>query len=69
MMFVVLPTEIHEQIDVLIDGAIAKCHGSAGARADLRAQLVRYFCEWNHLPTAQNLSIERSMLIRLTPND
>ena len=56
-MFVALPTEIYNQIDALIDGAIAKCPESAAARADLRAQLVRYFCDWNHLPTAQNLSI------------
>lgn len=58
-MIVALPTEIHDQIDALIDGAIAKCPESAGARADLRAQLVRYFCDWNHLPTADNLSIKR----------
>lgn len=58
-MIVALPTEIHDQIDVLIDGAIVKCPESALARADLRAQLVRYFCDWNHLPTAENLSIER----------
>jgi group I intron endonuclease len=35
----------------------AKCPEAAAARADLRAQLVRYFCDWNHLPTAANLSI------------
>ena len=58
-MFVALPTEIYEQIDKLVDGAIAKCPEAALARADLRAQLVRYFCDWNHLPTAQNISIER----------
>ena len=58
-MFVALPTEIHDQIDALIDGAIAKTPEAAGERADLRAQLVRYFCDWDHLPTAQNLSIER----------
>src|SRR5579859_2376491 len=60
-MFVALPTEIHDQIDAMIDGAIAKCPEAAGARADLRAQLVRYFCDWNHLPTPQNLSIERKL--------
>lgn len=59
-MFVALPTEIHDQIDALIDGAIAKAPEASGARADLRAQLVRYFCDWGHLPTAQNLSIGRS---------
>jgi hypothetical protein len=59
-MFVALPVEIHDQIDVLIDGAIQKVPGSAPARADLRAQLVRYFCDWGHLPTAENLSIEKS---------
>jgi len=58
-VFVALPTEIHDQIDALIDGAIAKTPEAAGERADLRAQLVRYFCDWDHLPTAQNLSIER----------
>ena len=58
-MFVALPNEIHDQIDALIDGAIARCPEAAIARADLRAQLVRYFCEWNHLPTAANLSIEK----------
>lgn len=58
-MFVVLPTEIHDQIDALIDGAIVKTPEAAGFRADLRAQIVRYFCDWNHLPTAQNFSIER----------
>lgn len=59
MMFVALPTEIHEQIDKLIDGALAKCPEAAAERADLRAQLVRYFCDWNHLPTAENFSIKR----------
>ena len=58
-MFVALPTEIHDQIDALIDGAIARCPEAAIARADLRAQLVRYFCDWNHLPTVANLSIEK----------
>ena len=58
-MFVALPTEIHEQIDALIDCAIAKCPEAAGARADLRAQLVSYFCDWNHLPTPENISIEK----------
>ena len=56
-MFVALPVEIHDQIDALIDGAIAKCPEAAIARADLRAQLVRYFCDWGHLPTAGNISI------------
>ena len=65
-MFVALPTEIYDQIDALIDGAIAKCPEAAGARADLHAQLVRYFCDWNHLPTAENLSVE-SLPIRLSP--
>ena len=60
VMLVALPTEIHDQIDALIDGAIAKCPEAAGARADLRAQLIRYFCDWNHLPTAQNISIAKS---------
>ena len=56
-MFVALPVEIHDQIDALIDGAIAKFPEATIARADLRAQLVRYFCDWNHLPSAENISI------------
>lgn len=56
-MFVPLPTKIHDQIDALIDGAIAKMPEVAGERADLRAQLVRYFCDYAHLPAAHNLSV------------
>lgn len=58
-MIVALPTEIYEQIDKLVDGAIAKCPEAMIARIDLRAQLVRYFCDWNRLPTAENISIEK----------
>lgn len=61
-MFVALPTEIHDQIDTLIDAAIAKCPDAVSERADLRAQLVRYFCDWNHLPTVENLSVEKVRL-------
>ena len=58
-MFVALPTEISERIDALIDGAIAKCPEAASERDHLRAELVRYFCDWNHLPTPENLSVAR----------
>ena len=59
-MFVALPTYIHDQIDALIDGAIAKTPESAGHRADLRAQLVRYFCDTNSLPNADAISVRKN---------
>lgn len=56
-MFVALPVEIHDQIDALIDGAIAKTPEAVSARVDLRAQLVRYFCDTGKLPTPDQLTI------------
>jgi hypothetical protein len=58
-MFVILPDYIHEQIDAFIDGALAKSPEAAGERADLRAQLVRYFCDTNSLPRADAISIAK----------
>ena len=59
-MLVALPDYIHEQIDALIDAAIAKVPEAAGERADLRAQLVRYFCDTNSLPSADAISIAKA---------
>jgi hypothetical protein len=49
-MLVCLPDYIYDQIDALLDRAIAEVPDAASERAHLRSQLIYYFCENDRLP-------------------